>query len=225
MSQFPQTYPPPTSGYEDPLSPAKRASILMIVLGALMLLYGLCNGMSTFIIDNAQLEKQMNMFSKEPSPFSPQTMRTITVIFSALVMGVGIFMLSTAGPVRRGSSLAITIALIGVIILCAVLGLFTVVMALAGFVMPAAFVGVCVCAIPTALFGLLLVWLFQASRAGGRIQLMQAQYQAQYMQYQQMMQQYGQAGYGYGYPAPPAPPQQPQPQQSQPQQSPQQDPN
>src|SRR5262249_54838695 len=71
--------------------------------------------------------------------------------------------------------------------------------------------GACFSLLPLGLFGLLLVFLIQATRSAGRMRLLQMQYQAQYMQYQQMMQQYGQTGYGYGYPPPPAPPQSPNP--------------
>src|SRR5689334_4621864 len=57
--QPPQGYPPPPPGYgqqvnyampggygvSDPLAPAKRASVMMFVLGSMMLLCGLCTGL------------------------------------------------------------------------------------------------------------------------------------------------------------------------------------
>jgi hypothetical protein len=196
-------------GGRDPMQPARNASLLMIVLGVLMLIYSLCNGVSSLVTSNEQLLQQMQTLSKEPPPFSIGTMRVMTIIISSVVMVLAIFLLMTAGHVRRGGSTAITVALIGVIIIVALLGLLTLVALLAGLAVPVAFIFGCIFIIPTALFALLLFWLIQARRGTDQLRSMQSQYQQQYMMYQQAMQQYGQQtgyGYGYSYPPPPAPP-------------------
>ena len=201
MSQNPSPYSPPPADprgpvpygamTRDPLQSARNASVLMMVLGILMLIYGLCNGIGSLATNSDEFARQMQMFNKDqPPPVSLQTMRTMAAVFSGLVLVLAIFMLVSSPYVRRGGTTAITVSLVGVSAIVGLLGLCTLIMVITGFAMPIAFALACVLVIPTALFGLLLVWLIQARRGSGHIRAIQTQYQQQYLMYQQAMQQY-----------------------------------
>ena len=223
MSQNPSPYSPPPADprgpvpygamTRDPLQSARNASVLMMVLGILMLIYGLCNGIGSLATNSDEFARQMQMFNKDqPPPVSLATMRTMAAVFSGLVLMLAIFMLVSSPYVRRGGTTAITVSLVGVSAIVGLLGLCTLIMVITGFAMPIAFALACVLVIPTALFGLLLVWLIQARRGSGHIRAIQTQYQQQYLMYQQAMQQYSQPGFGYGntFQPPPAPPTSPE---------------
>jgi hypothetical protein len=226
--QYPQQYPPPSypqanpyAPVDDPRAPAKRAGILMIVLGALTLLCGACLGIASWGLSLPEAASRMTpeqarkmQMIEEQLHISPSALLAGMAIV-ALVMSVVYIVMGVI--TRNGGFVSVvsSIVLVSITIaIAAFLGLSS--------VLQAELVSACVCGIGVALFVLLLVWLIQAARAAGKITSMQQQYQQQYAQYQQMQQQYGNAGYGqqqygYGYPPPPAPgtqaqpPQQPQP--------------
>jgi hypothetical protein len=196
--------------------PARRAGLLMMVLGGLLLLYGMCNGAATYVAPGDQFQAQLKSLPSDfPAP-SVEELRVMAIVFCVIVVLVGMFLVLMGGFVRRGSRGAIITALLGVIIGTCVLGLFTLAAFVMGFASPVAFILAIVLAIPTLLFVLILIWLIQALRTPGAAAMTAAQYQSQYMQYQQMMQQYGQGGYGYGYPPPPPPQSPPPPDQTNP---------
>jgi hypothetical protein len=210
--------PAPPIGYTyDPygqyLGPARRAGLLMIILGSLVAVYAVCNGTIMFALPADQLMRSNPMMTREAAQFSPDALKTIGVIVSILMLVVGIAKLVLGTFVRRNSSGAIVGGLVIAIGVTVVLGLLTLMCAIAGIAAPPVLIFACVMIVPLALVVLEMIWLVQALRAGSQIRSLQAQYQAQYHQYQQQQQAYAQQ---YGYAQQPPPQQQqtlPQPQQ------------
>src|SRR2546423_8046308 len=110
MSQYPQSPQQMPYGYPgyggpgmfDPLSRAKRAGTLMIVLGIIGLL---CGGMSGFMASNWD-----QIMAMEPPEIRAALaeMKPITMIHAAEAMGVVSFLLLVLGIiVRRGAKWAI----------------------------------------------------------------------------------------------------------------------
>jgi len=216
MSMYPSPYLPPGvqqyySAPVDPLRHAKRASLLMFIIGPLILLGGTCMLSVPAIIRMAP-----------PGAETDQMLQTIheethghIELFSeggavAIVLGLGIVILGFF--VRRGGSRSCTIG-------AAVMGLLAAwfLLNLLGCVVMGNIAGVFLSLILVGLFSATVIWLIQAIRASATIHLAQQQYAAQYWQYQQTMQAYANGGYGYG--AAPSPPPAP------PAQEPPQDPN
>jgi hypothetical protein len=222
MTQQPSPYSQPPIGYQpyapttgDPMAPARYASILMIVLGILMLLLGGCMGivgaMLPTILDKMPPEQVRVMQDLEAN-----THLSATALFVGLAIFLGVIALMyiVVGVFVRRGGLGSVITGIVLTVLTVLYLLLNAIGSLAQG--PGGTLGVCFSLLLLGLFGWLLVLLIQATRSASRMRNLQAQYQTQYMQYQQMMQQYGQPpGYGYGYPAPP-PPQAPMPPSSMP---------
>jgi hypothetical protein len=225
MSQYPSPYPAPGApqpqqvpaapyGYNfdyyqpygqptgDPLGPARRAGMLMYVLGGLLAVVGACNGVSSLATSPQQILQQQAEFmpAGQQSPLSPEATRTMAVVFAVLTLGLGIGLILLGTWVRRGSLGAAWTGIVltgGAVLLLLLMVLATIVAGASGS--PILFVATCVFVIPLALFGLQLVWLIQAARAAPRVAAMrnhQQNYQAQLWQYQQQQQQpYAQGGY------------------------------
>jgi hypothetical protein len=219
MSQYPSPYTPPppqqpnygAGGYdfsyyqptEDLLGPARRASIMMFVLGGLTLLLGACNLASSLVVPAEQILAQNEaILQGQPSPLSAGTLKTISLVMAILVCVVGFTFILLGTMVRRGGmgSIIATMLIAGAI---AILLLFMLVISLIGIVaVSPVYAGLaCVVVIPLSLYILLLWWLVQAAKAAPRVAMMKSQYQQQMWAYQQQQQMYQQAG----YPAPPTP--------------------
>jgi hypothetical protein len=188
----------------DPRGPAKRASVLMIVLGSLTLLLGSCVGLVVAKLPSIMSQmppEQTKAFNDMESQYH-FTIHAIFLTMSAALVIVGVIYIVMGIFVRNGGlgSVITSIVFTSVTILFIIVNLLG---SLLGGVNGLG--GACMCVLALAMFSLLLIFLIQAASSSGRIRMMQNQYQAQYMQYQQMMQQYGQAGYGYSYPPPPPP--------------------
>ena len=180
----------------DYLAVARKAGILMFVIGGLVLLAGTCNMLSAFVSSpNEVLESQKRMIGE--SPLDPQTMRVATITFAVLTIADGLAMILLGALVRRGS-MAATIASIVltslVLLLLALMVLGSIVAATAE---PLLGIVACFFAIPAALHGWLLIWLIQSTRGISEQKRVEQQYQQQYWQYQQ---QYAQGPSGYGAP-------------------------
>jgi hypothetical protein len=210
------------------LAPARRAAVLMFVLGGLILLLGVC-GVASLLVpqspeDTRRAQEMISSLGLPTTSLSPEAMRTAGVVEVVLIVGVGVVLVALGIAVRRGSRGA----MIGSIVLSALLLGGSVLTALATGVMAIAAPPIAACAcgslLPAALLVVLVVWLVQGLRAGGRWKLAQAQYLAQYWQYQQVQAQAQAAGaaygYGYGYGAAPEKPPEQQQQQQQPSQPP-----
>jgi hypothetical protein len=230
MSQYPPPYSPmqpPYGGYPAPpppspdelLAPARRAGVMMTVVGALFVLCGLGMGAISWMArqqeflsgpEFAQAREQFRqaeMQSGLPIETMLLIMGVIPLAVGALFGGLGFF-------VRGGGFGAVVTGIVassGVLLLLGLMILGTLVAAAAN---PSNIAGVCVYVVPFAIVLLLLVWLIQAARAASRVAAARQQYQAQVWQYQQYQQAYlqqsqsqpQQPGMGYHYPPPPAPP-------------------
>lgn len=209
MSQYPHspysTPQPFQPGYAyDPygahLAPARRAGLLMVIIGSLLAAYGMCNAISTIIVPADLLMARLHLADNEMAPqWSIQTMRTLGVIFSTLVAIAGIAHIAIGIPVRRASHAAIISGIVLTGILGAFVLLFMLMCAVGGLAAPILFAGICALCIPAGILVLQLIWLIQARQSNANLQTMQRQYQQHYWQYQQQQQ-----AYGYGYPQPPA---------------------
>jgi hypothetical protein len=217
MSQYPSPYSPPpyqqNPGYFaphlyslDPLRAAKRAGLLMILVGAVAVLFSLCMVGVGQMIRTTPLPPELTakMQEMEANGISP------TGTF--LAMGAAFFIFACAEIilgiiVRSGKQAAIVLSLIGTAIVLALFGFLLLGVALSALshMAPQAIAGLMIWLVPFGLMILQLIWLLAAKRARPNVVLAQQQYQAQYWQYQQNMQAYG---YGQQLPPPPKPPEQ-----------------
>ena len=209
MTQQPQFNYNAHAAYHDPLAPARRASVLLFILGFAMMALSVCNMVRISTISQAQLEAQMKLIQPDQAlPFSFQTLRIVTLVIEGVIVLVGLILLALGVPVRSGNPTATTVAMIltGLILLLMLFGLL---ISLVGLVISPLLGGTMLCTIiiPLVLFGLLFFWLIQAMRAARAAKTATQQYAAQYWQYYQQQQQ--QPAYGYGPYAPPMTPQQP----------------
>ncbi|HEX2972243.1 MAG TPA: hypothetical protein VHP11_07910 [Tepidisphaeraceae bacterium] len=221
MSQYPypSPYQPPTPSYSSYLYaweeyhelilPARRASNLMFVLGALGLVAALsCLGVRAAIPWSRLPPELAESFNQLETQTHVPAATFITGV--AAIMGIPSVLLIALGFwVRRASKVAIYLAASLVVLILIVLAL-NILRGLTDAVRipqaaPQAIFGTCMVLVPTALFGLLLVWLSQAARNATTLREAQARYQAQYWQYLQQQQQYAQP-LGMPYPMQPPPP-------------------
>jgi type II secretory pathway pseudopilin PulG len=199
VSQYPSPYQPvnyygPPSA-ANPLAPARRASILMFVLGTLGLLCGLFMLLAGAVLTPArvaaspqaaqiqQAEAQLGMPIEKIAQLVAAMMGLPALLF--LILGFFVY---------RGSKVGIILSLI----LTGITLLFLAVDLIAGALGGAAnATGMCIMSISIILSGLLFAWLIQAIRASSAVTAMAQQYQAQYAYHQQQLQAYQQQG-GYG---------------------------
>jgi low affinity Fe/Cu permease len=203
--QMPQYYGAPI----DALRPARRASLLMFIVGPVMLLLATCL-FSMPAMMNAMPGPQVDQLRARFAAQSPLSLETVCRVFSVVCAVPGLALIVLAFFVRGGGKIPAVLS-------CVVVGLIAVVLAinligsLAQASDPNVLPGVCFIVVALAVIVLQFVWLIQATIASGRVQLAQQQFAAQYWQYQQTMQAYANAGYGYqtpqqSSPATPPPP-------------------
>src|SRR4051812_14526275 len=194
------------------LRPARRAAVLMFVLGGIVGVLGMCNIAGAILQSPAEiLENQRRMFGDQgapPMPISAQGFRNLAMGFAIFTVVFGLGMVVLGALVRRGSVVAsgFSIGLAAIALLGDVLMLLGSV--IAAFGSPVFLACTCGTLVPGGLFGLLIFWLIQGMRAIAAHRTFAAQYQAQYWQYQQAQQAYGYGG-GGGYAQPGAPGQPP----------------
>jgi hypothetical protein len=198
----------------DLLAPARRASVMMFILGPIMLLCGasvmVLGAMFPTILNMAppaqaaQLQQQMTQ-ALQNTQVTQGMLVAIIMVQGALILIPGIALTVLAFFVRRGGKLSIILSLVvaGLVIL------FSAYSGLSALLHPAEGAGgVCFSVIVIAAFVTLFIWLLSAVRSSGSISLAQRQYQAQYWQYQQNMQAYqayaqGAPPQSLGYPTQP----------------------
>ena len=220
MTYYPQPYPPPQPSPDELLAPARRAGVLMIVVGALSVGCGLCTAYHARNFDpgqagaspevQQQLQQQISLFETQTGMSFQNVlaaMGIIPLVIGAVVGAVGFY-------VRTGSfgwTVAATVITAGLL-------LITLGVLLVGLIQGAAagpvfaLAATCIYGAPATLLALLMGWLVQAIRAGSHVEAARQRYQAQLWQYQQYQQAYLQqaqqsqppAGMGYHYPMPPA---------------------
>lgn len=232
MSQYPPPYqqpPYPNQGPFDfyrpaanPLGPARRASVLMFVLGGLGLMCGAFITFGGLVLTPEMIAQSPNsaQFHEFETQFSGISIRAAVIAMGILFLLPSILYAIMGFFVRSGkmASVVLSLVLTGITVLLSLFGLLSVV--IGATQNPASLPGgLCMTGIPLVLCITLLVSLIQALRAAPAIGAMQQQFQAQYWQSMQQ-QQAAQLGYGYGMPpgygygapppsqppAPPAPP-------------------
>jgi hypothetical protein len=225
MSQYQPPYVPPPNTplpYQpmthEPLAMARRASVLMFVLGGLMLAMGACNALSSALVPAQQLiENQQKIMPNGEVPFSAEVFKTMSIIAGVLMVVCGCVYIALGSSVRGGSKGSTIASVVITSVLLLFVGLMLLACLIGGLAQPALLVMVILPAVPFALLTMLLIWLvraLRASQATPQYSAQQMQYAAQYWQHQQQVQQSG--GYGYAPPPPIAPvnpqaPQQPYP--------------
>ena len=214
MSQYP-SYPPPPypqgpvdfsyyTPQADLLAPARRAGILQMIVGSLLLLCGVCVGALPWTLDIGDLFAQSGMAVPElpPGMSVEQVFRILYTSIGAAGGLLGVALLVLAVYVRKGSmGAAITSIMIdGLVLLFLALNLIGALIQMAS--QPAVgILTVIIVLVPMSLFGLNVAWLISAARNASRVAAARQQIQVQYQQYQQHQQAYMQpGGYGLAYP-------------------------
>ncbi len=232
MSQYPPAYPSGPIPYQSPgtqfnpledlLAPAKRAGILMIIVGSLGILCGGCASVVGVMFDQIMQNPQMPAQQRQ---VILQAQAQAGVNIGAVVIGMGVAIiigslvyLVMGIIVRRGRGFGVYGSMV-LSIVCAILlafGLLGTLLQLSQ--MQIADVAINLIILTTAMVSqaVIVAWLVQAARNIRRIREMQ-DYQNYYM-YAQQQAAYQQNPYGQG--AWPGYPQQPQPPQEQPPQYP-----
>jgi hypothetical protein len=202
MSQYPSPYtPPPNVGYDfnyyqpqqDLLAPAKRAGIMMFVMGALLALGGLCCGAVATVGPIDEVMAQNPVLNSTPG-VTAEMLKLGMIVLGVLTLLFGMVMLLLGYFIRSGGMVPIIISIV-LVALAALFNLFNLVstgVQLRG-AGPQLIGGLCVNVVPFALLLALLVMLVQAARAAPRVAMMKNQYQQQLWQYQQQQQMYHQA--------------------------------
>ena len=223
MSQYPSPYTPPpvppNYGYDfnyyqppDVLGPARRASVIMFVVGGLLALGGLCCGAVGAVVPLDQVMSQNPALAGRPG-VTPELMKVAVIVMGVLALLFGVALLVLGYFVRGGGMGAVvtSIVLVGIAVL---LGGLMVVSALFELGStgggPQLFAGMCIYILPLALLVALLVQLIAAARMAPRVALAKGQQQQLLWQYQQQQQMY-QAGYTAPPPPQPPPPYPPMP--------------
>lgn len=209
----------------DLLAPARRAGVLMFILGGLGVLVGVCLSAILLTVPMEQLLSQPGVTIPEPPPelgmSKAQFVKMAAVTWTVVVAVVSVALVVLGFFVRsgRGRAAPVTAAVLTGLVLAVLL--LNVVTSLAGAAVggPAAILGACMVIAMAAPFVVLMVWLIQAVRAAPRAAAMRQRFQAQYwhahqqqLAYAQPPPGYGPAGGGYGYGGyglPPSPPQAP----------------
>jgi hypothetical protein len=221
VSQYPSPYSLPPNPYvpgplgygwnpyEQYLKPARRAGLLMIILGSLAMFCGTCfTGLSYVPTDQLAPEQQqlLRQIEKQVGMPAAQYIR-----WSGIgLLGSGVVLLSVGLWVRTGTRVAVAAAAAVAGLGLVYFGLGALLLLVQGTPVPACFQCLLV-----ALFVLLMVWLVGAWRSAGTMGAVYEQYRAQYWQHLQQQQQYGQQYPGGGTVPPPGPggPPMPPPQQ------------
>ena len=246
MSQYPQYYspqPPPDANLspEQLVGPARRAGTMMMIVGVLAVLAGLCVAYQANSFDptdpraipdpqlRQQMQQQINTFETQLGI----SFRTLMLVFAAIPLLLGAVTGGVGLYVRNGglASVVAGIVVVGIMLLGVGFAL------LAGLIQglatgPAVLVvSVCVYGVPFGLLVMLMLWLVQAARAAPpqaearrRLEARQGQYEERQQAFRQEPgagyppppghgdpQQRPPGGLGYSYPPPPARPEQPAP--------------
>jgi hypothetical protein len=211
MSQYPSPYTPPSTpqqqqqlnyGYDfryyqptdDLLAPARRAGVLLFVVGGLLALGGLCCGALGTLAPLDEVMAQNPVLNSTPG-VTVEMLKVGIIVLGVLALLFGMALLVLGYFVRGGGMVPVVIAIVLVVLalLFNLLNLVSTAVQLRG-AGPQIFGALCVNMLPLVLLIVLLVSLVQAARAAPRLAMMRSQYQQQYWQYQQQQQMY-QAGY------------------------------
>ncbi|HSV14434.1 MAG TPA: hypothetical protein VLI90_09250 [Tepidisphaeraceae bacterium] len=208
MSQYPSPYSPPPQypgGYypapPDPLAPAKRASLMMFILGPLVILAGTCLSLFASALNQVTLQPDQQQAIDQVEKTTGVPAHTLFMAAGVVMFVVGLLIVVLGLFVRRGGMGATITSCIVTALILLWLGMNLLGAALHPMGASAG-LGICFGVGIFILFGGLLALLVAAARAARGVAAGQQQLQAQYWQYQQNMQSYG----GYHAPMTPPPP-------------------
>jgi hypothetical protein len=212
MSQYPSPYSPPPYTQQpvyypvppDPLAPAKRASVIMFVLGPLTALMGGCVAVLATAIDSVPMQPEQRQVIQQVEVKTGVPAHTLFMILGLIVFVPGILMFVLGIFVRRGRLGPIVASIVLTAIILAWFALNLIPAAL--HPTPEMALGICMGVFGFVAFGGQLALLTAAAKAAPHVRAAQQQLQAQYWQYQQNMQAYQNGGYAAPMTPPPAPP-------------------
>ena len=214
MPAYPPTYAPDyTAGYspqygfwpyyltppEALLGPARRASLMLFLLGGLLLLATTCIGASVIGQTDETLAKALDDM-KQVSPdaaamYTPKMLRSVQGAMAVMIGLLGITAIILGVVVLSGSRASAITALVLVLLPTLGVALFTLVTLVGGLGMFVAVAALML--IPFALSAMTISFLIGAIRAAGQVDAarrqMRAMHQHQQMQYQAYAQQPPQA--------------------------------
>ena len=209
MSQYPSLYSPPPYP-RNPGYYAKRAGLLMIIVGIIAILFSLR------LVGVAQMVRTTGLPPELAAQMQQMESKGIKPEMVFVAMGVAFFIFAVSEIVlgffvRAGKTAAIILSLVGTSIVLILFGFLVLAAALSAeaSMAPQTIAGLMIWFVVIGLLVLQLIWLIAAARAGRQAALAQQQYQGQYWQYQQNMQAYG--GYAPPPPIPVPPPVPPKP--------------
>ena len=190
------------------MAAGRRAGMLMLVLGGLIMLMGLFNTISSALVPAEQMvERQKKVLpSGGDLPLSAATYKSMAVVVGVATVITGAVLVGLGISVRRGSKTSTIAAIVVTSLLLLLTALMTLVFVIAGLSAPVALPLSCVPGGAMMLLIWQLIWLIGAARNTTALWAAQQQFQMQYWQYQQNMQAYSGYGYGSQPTAPPANP-------------------
>ncbi len=210
-------YAAPQPMQADPRAPAKRASILMFVVGAMALLFGGCMGFTAAMLPRLRDMPEVRQTLATLESQAGVSATTLIIIAAVLFGVIGLAQIILGIFVRRGG---LVIAIVGIIFTSLVLIYMCINLAIS-IITPGQLGGACMSVVVAAVFVAQLILLIQACRNAGQVRWMQQMYAGQ-TAWPQQQAPYAQqpvdppgVNYGYGYGAPqqqparPATPQQP----------------
>lgn len=195
--QPPYAYPYGDDPVQAALAPARRASVMMFVLGGLSLLFALCLGVVPALMDFEQMMTEANV---EPPPEAAELgvsasrlMQIAFIIYAVILGGMSLALLLLGAFVRKGGKGATITSLV----LMSLGILLLLLLGAAGFQgRPENALGfLCIAGIPLGLMIAMWVMLYAALKAAPQVQAALEQQQYQYWQYHQQQQAYAQGGY------------------------------
>jgi hypothetical protein len=192
-ANFPMNYAAPHAAWGDPLRPAKRAALIMFILGGLGLLCGVCLGIVAVVPIQQMAAQQGQALPPLPPGVTWDLMQQTMGVFAVVAVIGSVLQMVVAFFVRRGGAAATAVGLVLTILWLLVWAAIIVMAVLSRQGMT----NVVANLIPGSAFLLQLLLCIQAQRASAQVAQWQAAYQAQYWQYLQQQQAY-QMGAGPG---------------------------
>jgi hypothetical protein len=158
------------------LAPARRASVMMFILAAPLVLCGAFMGLIAAVVKNAdpaqlsaEQSAQLQAIEQKLAPMGVTLAGALTA-FTVITLVIGVLLIVLGVAVRRGGMGSV----VGSIIVCCLLGLFAGLSVFGGIAEAAkgqveGFIGMCFWGVALVLLVVALVSLFQAARNAGQV--------------------------------------------------------
>jgi hypothetical protein len=206
QSPYQPPYPPPPGGnyptgfdyyqppQSDPLTPARRASTTMYVVGGLMLLGAMCFGGIVALLPELMQNPQFSKAMSQTPGATPEMIKMALIGATVIAAIVGVATIVLAAFVRRGGLGSIITSMVLATLVALFLARELAGMFVRGRQLPQAELCLtsCMFIVPLALLLVLLVFLIQAAKSAGRVKAIREQYTQQYWQYAYQQQAYQQ---------------------------------